>query len=121
MKASLFKTEKGLKILCVGNNKYPSKTLTSPKNFVFSSQLKSEISFVQDFEVADDEEDSFIMAIRPDIVLYEKKDGKKYQLKNEGGYLVVCFYEMSFTSVQKYFDLFNFINQFKAIKSSLNL
>lgn len=132
MKASLFKTEKGLKILCVGNDEYPSQTFEFNKDLVFSSQLKNDILLVQNFEV-DDKGESLIKVIKPDIVLVESEKPdvknrmigssimKNFKFENVEGCFIVFFYDLSFVTIQECFGLFNFINQYKAIKSSLNL
>lgn len=129
MKASLFKTEKGLKIVCVSKDVYPSQTFTfNAVDLVFTSQLRRDILFVQDF-IIKKEDDKFLSVIKSDVVLVETKKDKENdnvivsepKLKNVDGCLIAYFYVSSFATIRECFGLFNFINQYKAIKSSLNL
>ena len=116
MEATLFQSNKSVKILVLNSKKDPLFKLEAN---VFGEQLKNDITFVGSFS---GKESDLILATKPDVII-DLEDAKtpNISLDVNGGYVVPRIQNVDVKLLQKYHEIFLLIDQIKQIKSQLKL
>lgn len=116
MEATLFQSNKSVKILVLNSKK---DSLFKLEANIFGEQLKNDITFVGSFS---GKENNLISAIKPDIII-DLKDAKAPNISVDvnSGYVVPRIQNVNVEMLQKYHEIFLLIDQIKQIKSQFKL
>lgn len=121
MSATLFLTNKSIKILVLNNE---NDSLFKLNEKVFGEQLQNDITFVGSFSKGKE----LISAIKPDVIIDLKEPDKskdsntpKISLEVFSERVIPCIQNVDVKMLQKYHEIFLLIDQIKQIKSQLNL
>lgn len=122
MEATLFQSNKSVKILVLNGKKDPLFKLEAN---VFGEQLKNDITFVGSFSGV---ENDLISAIKPDVIINLKEPDKlkdsntpNISLKVFSERVIPYIINVDVKLLQKYYEIFLLIDQVKQIKSQLKL
>lgn len=115
MAATLFLTNKSVKILVLNNDDF----LFNLEKKFFKEQLKNDITFAGKIS---GEEKEIVAAVKPDVIIdFLEGETESLTLEVSSSRTILHISNVDTKMLQKYHEIFLLIDQIKPIKSQLNL
>lgn len=117
MQAALFLTAQSAKVLVVGTTDVTNLFQITKKGYC-GSLLSKDITYVEEFKIADDKKNDLIEQLQPNVVILQgTEEVSLRQSKNHTYFEITC----DIHQLDTYFSICQLMNQVKTIQSRLNL